>query len=69
MIGTYLRAEQEIGRITADADPDTLAAMLIGSAHLLYADRTGTPPDTAAVRKVVDGVLAAVSADRRGGRR
>ncbi|MEU8005109.1 TetR/AcrR family transcriptional regulator [Catellatospora sp. NPDC049111] len=69
MIGTYLRAEQEIGRITADADPDTLAAMLIGSAHLLYADRTGTPPDTAAVRKVVDGVLTAAAAHRHGGRR
>ncbi|WP_155368577.1 TetR/AcrR family transcriptional regulator [Catellatospora vulcania] len=58
MIASYLRAEQDLGRIAPDADADTLAAMLIGSAHLLFADRTGAPPDADAVRKVVDGVIA-----------
>ncbi|SMD05297.1 TetR/AcrR family transcriptional regulator [Kibdelosporangium aridum] len=52
MIGTYLAAERDLGRIPADADVDTLAAMLIGSTHLLFADRA-TTPDASAVRKVV----------------
>lgn len=52
MIGTYLAAERDLGRIPAGADVDTLAAMLIGSTHLLFADRA-TTPDASAVRKVV----------------
>ncbi|RSM85975.1 TetR/AcrR family transcriptional regulator [Kibdelosporangium aridum] len=52
MVGTYLAVERDLGRIPADADVDTLAAMLIGSTHLLFADRA-TTPDTSAVRKVV----------------
>jgi len=58
MIGAYLAAERDLGRIAADADPDTLAAMLIGTGHLLFAGNEGTPPETAAVRKVVTSVLA-----------
>lgn len=60
MIAAYLTAERELGRIAADADVDTLAAMLIGTAHLLFADRTGTPPDAPAVRKAVTAVIASV---------
>lgn len=52
MLGAYLADEQRLGRVAADADVDTLAAMLIGSTHLLYADRA-TPPPAAAVRKIV----------------
>lgn len=39
MIASYLTAERELGRIAPDADVDTLAPTLIGSAHLLFAGR------------------------------
>ena len=45
MIAGYLDAERDLGRIAADADVATLAPTLIGAAHLLFADRTGTPPE------------------------
>jgi AcrR family transcriptional regulator len=61
MIGAYLTAERELGRITPDADVRTLAATLIGTGHLLFADRTGTPPEPGAVLKVVTSVIAAAS--------
>jgi AcrR family transcriptional regulator len=58
MIASYLRAEREIGRIAADADVDTLAATLIGAAHLLFADRSSAPPDAPAVSRIVTTVVA-----------
>jgi AcrR family transcriptional regulator len=61
MIASYLTAERELGRIAADADVGTLAPMLIGAGHLLFADREGGPPRTAAVRKVVTTVIAGVA--------
>jgi AcrR family transcriptional regulator len=57
MIVDYLAAERDRGRIAADADIDTLALTLIGSGHLLFADRTSPAPDAAAVRKLVESVL------------
>jgi AcrR family transcriptional regulator len=60
MIASYLTAERELGRITADADVDTLAPTLIGAGHLLFADREGTPPEAGAVRKMVTTVMAGV---------
>ena len=60
MIASYLAAERDLGRIAADADVDTLAPTLIGAAHLLFADRKGTPPEADAVRKVVTTVIAGV---------
>ncbi|UQU67321.1 TetR family transcriptional regulator [Couchioplanes caeruleus] len=62
MIGGYLAAEQELGRVAADADADTLAAMLIGTAHLKFAG--GGAPDPAAVRTVVTTVLAQALKER-----
>ncbi|MGW3206816.1 TetR/AcrR family transcriptional regulator [Streptomyces sp. NPDC001135] len=59
-IASYLAAERGLGRITADADIDTLAPTLIGAAHMLFADRQGTPPDAVAVRKVVTAVMAGI---------
>lgn len=63
MIGGYLTAERAHGRIAAAADIDALAPALIGTGHLLFADRTGPPPDDAAVTRavttVVGGALAA----------
>jgi AcrR family transcriptional regulator len=58
MIASYLVAERELGRISADADIGTLAPTLLGASHLLFADRDGTPPDAAAVEKVVSTVIA-----------
>jgi len=58
MIAAYLAAERDLGRIAPGADVDTLAAMLIGSTHLLFADRTGAPPEAEAVRKVVATIIA-----------
>ena len=60
MIAGYLTAERELGRIAADAQVDTLAPTLIGTAHLLFADRTGPPPDASAVGRVVGVVLTGV---------
>ncbi|HTT53659.1 MAG TPA: TetR/AcrR family transcriptional regulator [Streptosporangiaceae bacterium] len=58
MLASYLAAERDLGRIAADADVDTLAAMLIGTGHLLFAGRPGAPPDASAVRRVVTTVIA-----------
>jgi AcrR family transcriptional regulator len=60
MIASYLTAERDLGRVAADADVDTLAVMLIGTGHLLFADRKGTPPEADAVRKIVTTVVAGV---------
>jgi AcrR family transcriptional regulator len=54
----YLAAERDLGRVASDADIGTLAATLIGAAHLLFTDTDGIP-EPAAVARVVDGVLAA----------
>ncbi|MGW7685313.1 TetR family transcriptional regulator [Kribbella sp. NPDC054772] len=55
----YLTAEQAIGRIPAGADLNTLGLTLIGSTHLLFADRTGTRPTVAQVRAFVASVVPA----------
>ncbi|GLW63448.1 TetR family transcriptional regulator [Actinomadura rubrobrunea] len=60
MIASYLAAERDLGRIAADADVETLAYTLIGTAHLLYADRDSTPPEAEAFRKVVNTVIGGV---------
>jgi AcrR family transcriptional regulator len=51
-VAAYLRAEQQGGRIPADADPDTAAALLIGACFqqaffLYYADAPPAPDETA----------------------
>jgi len=57
MIAAYLAAERDLGRIAADADTGTLAATLIGAAHLLFAGRDGIPPEPETVRKMVTSVI------------
>ncbi|WP_280424798.1 TetR/AcrR family transcriptional regulator [Nocardia carnea] len=59
MIAAYLADECALGRIAADADTDSLALSLIGAGHLLFA---GAParPDTAAVGRVVETIMADV---------
>ncbi|SNR63760.1 TetR/AcrR family transcriptional regulator [Actinomadura mexicana] len=60
MIAAYLAAERDLGRVAADAEVDLLAPTLVGTGHLLFADRTAPPPDDEAVRRTVTGVVAAV---------
>jgi AcrR family transcriptional regulator len=55
LIGEYLAAERDLGRVAAGADVETLAAMLIGATHLRYAD---APPDPATIRRIVTTVIA-----------
>ncbi|MEU8243613.1 TetR/AcrR family transcriptional regulator [Actinoplanes missouriensis] len=57
MIAGYLEDERARGRIRADADPEVLGAMLIGTGHLLFADRTGARPSPDVVRDLVTKVL------------
>ncbi len=61
MIRNYLSAERGLGRIASDADIDTLAHMLIGTAHLLFAGQEGGIPAPRAVRKVVTTVMSSVA--------
>ncbi|GLZ35149.1 TetR family transcriptional regulator [Lentzea sp. NBRC 105346] len=68
MIGDYLFTERDLGRIAADADVHTLSAMLIGSAHLLFADRDGPAPERDAVRKVVGAVISSAGREPGSGR-
>ena len=58
MIATYLQAERDLGRIAADADVDTLALTLIGSAHMLFAGADG-PPAEEEVGRIVTAVVTA----------
>jgi AcrR family transcriptional regulator len=58
MIAAYLTAERELGRISEHAEVDVLAPTLIGAAHLLFADRTASPPQPAAISRMVTSVLA-----------
>jgi AcrR family transcriptional regulator len=56
MIAAYLAAERDRGRIAGDADVDTLALTLIGSAHLLFAGQE-EPPAAEEVHKIVTAVV------------
>ncbi|WP_433294933.1 TetR/AcrR family transcriptional regulator [Actinoplanes sp. CA-030573] len=60
MIAAYLRAEQELGRVAADADVVTVAGMLIGTGHLMFADRDGTAPSSSEVDRMLTAALAGV---------
>jgi len=59
MIADYLAAERDAGRLAPGADVDTLAAMLVGTGHLIFAGRNGTPPDPAVVHKAVATTISA----------
>ena len=61
MIAAYLSAERELGRVAADADVETLAPTLLGAGHLLFADRTSSPPSPGTVKKVVITVMTGVA--------
>lgn len=60
MITEYLAAEKDLGRLAPGAVPQGLAPTLVGTAHLLFADRTGDAPTEAAVRRAVESVMGGV---------
>jgi AcrR family transcriptional regulator len=60
IIASYLAAERDLGRVAAGADIDTLAAVLMGAGHRLFADRASAPPDAAAVARMVTAVVGGV---------
>ncbi|GGN95613.1 TetR family transcriptional regulator [Actinoplanes lobatus] len=57
MIGDYLEDERARGRVAAGADTATLGAVLIGTAHLLFADRTGAAPTPDQIRRTVETII------------
>ncbi|MDI3424071.1 TetR/AcrR family transcriptional regulator [Streptomyces luteolus] len=57
MFASYLAAERDLGRLPAGADVDVLAPMLVGTGHLLFADRHGARPGLGEVRRVVAGIV------------
>ena len=59
VIRDYLTAEQAAGRIPASADADVFGLTLIGTAHMMFADRTGARPAQADVRTFVASVIPA----------
>ncbi|GAA2594717.1 TetR family transcriptional regulator [Winogradskya consettensis] len=59
MLAGYLGAERDLGRIAPGADVEMVALTLIGSGHLLFAGRDGTPPDDDEVLKMVNSAIAA----------
>jgi AcrR family transcriptional regulator len=63
MIASYLTAERELGRITADAEIGELAPTLIGAGHLLFASWEDPPPGAGEIRKAVTTVMASVVPD------
>lgn len=65
MLGQYLGAERELGRVVEDTDVDTIAPTLIGAAHLLFAQPEGGQPPWSEVEKVVRAVVAHVLVERR----
>jgi AcrR family transcriptional regulator len=62
MAARYLEAERDLGRIAPGADISTLAPVLVSSAHLLFTDTDGPPPEAPAVARVVSAVLASAGA-------
>ena len=59
-IRAYLEGERAAGRLSAEADTHALALSLVGSGHLLFADRTGEAPAAQATGALVKGVLGGV---------
>jgi AcrR family transcriptional regulator len=57
IIADYLEDERARGRIPAGADTTVLGAILIGTAHLMFADRTGARPTADDIRRTVEAII------------
>jgi AcrR family transcriptional regulator len=63
LLADYLRAEQELGRVAAEADPDAAATLMIGACHDLTLPRLLFNPEGGEVDvpdSMVDGLVATV---------
>ncbi len=60
MITLYLTAERELGRVAQDSDVETLAFMVIGAAHMLFAADDHLPSEEAVVRLVTTVIAASL---------
>lgn len=58
----YLRAEQRLGRIGPDADPEAAATLLIGACHDIALHHPANPPDPTLPERLVDTLLAGLGA-------
>jgi AcrR family transcriptional regulator len=57
---TYLEAERALGRVTVEADSETLALMLVGTAHhLFFTSRASKTQLPRRLRKIVSTLLGA----------
>ena len=62
VFAAYLRAEQEHGRITAEADVESLALALVGAAHQLLLTRGPHAPDLRErMRKAATALISGVT--------
>ncbi|MBU6530387.1 TetR/AcrR family transcriptional regulator [Streptomyces sp. NPDC057245] len=59
-VRAYLTEERTAGRISADADIDSLTLSLVGGGHLLFTGHASGPPAASAVDRLVATVLADV---------
>ena len=59
-VAVYLRAEQELGRVPSDADPDAIAYMLLGALYqyVYWRQFLGRPQEPEADDRFITGILA-----------
>jgi AcrR family transcriptional regulator len=59
-VATYLRAEQELGRVRGDANPEAVAYMLLGAIYqyVYWRQFLGRPTDPDADDRFIDGLLS-----------
>jgi AcrR family transcriptional regulator len=56
-LSSYLRSEQQLGRISLDANPDSAAALIVGACHDLVLPRMLMDPDASTPIEVPDGFV------------
>jgi hypothetical protein len=62
----YLEAEQQLGRISPDADTATLALALIGTVHHLFLTHRADPSNlSGSVHRIVAALLTGVATERQ----
>jgi AcrR family transcriptional regulator len=62
-VAAYLRAEQGIGRVRGDADPDAVAYMLLGALYqyVYWRQFLGQPPHPEADNRFIAGILTTLN--------
>jgi len=57
MLSSYLQGEQELGRVSADANPDSAAQLIVGACHDLVLPRMLMDPHASMPIEVPDGFV------------